>query len=132
MPLDGQTGFNGDMPAIWLLNAQIPLTLQYGNAACSCWTSGCGEFDIMEVLDSGDSRCKSTLHGNVAGGDSAYIERPTSSSMKLAVTMANSQATIKVLDSSYDFSSGLTSSQVNALSSTSSLDGSAASVFALS
>ena len=36
MPLSNSTAFNGDMPAIWLLNAQIPLTSQYGtNAECS-------------------------------------------------------------------------------------------------
>lgn len=36
MPLIGSATFAGDMPAIWLLNAQIPLTSQYGtNAACS-------------------------------------------------------------------------------------------------
>ena len=46
MPMDGTSGFNADMPAIWMLNAQIPRTLQYGNAACSCWESGCGEFDV--------------------------------------------------------------------------------------
>lgn len=43
MPMDGTSGFNADMPAIWMLNAQIPRTLQYGNAACSCWITGCGE-----------------------------------------------------------------------------------------
>ena len=37
MPLSGKTGFNEDMPAIWVLNAQIPLTSQYGtNEECSC------------------------------------------------------------------------------------------------
>lgn len=43
MPMDGKTGFNGDMPAIWMLNAKIPRTIQYGKAECSCWSSGCGE-----------------------------------------------------------------------------------------
>lgn len=49
MPLDGNQGFNGDLPAIWTLNAQIPRTLQYGKAECSCWQSGCGEFDVSSV-----------------------------------------------------------------------------------
>ena len=36
MPHTDSAAFNGDMPAIWLLNAQIPLTSQYGtNAQCS-------------------------------------------------------------------------------------------------
>lgn len=37
MPMDENTGFQGDTPAIWILNAQIPRTLQYGDEACSCW-----------------------------------------------------------------------------------------------
>lgn len=32
MPSDGTTGFEADMPAIWMLNAEIPRTLQYGKA----------------------------------------------------------------------------------------------------
>jgi hypothetical protein len=32
-----------DEPAIWMLNAQIPRTTQYGPSDCSCWESGCGE-----------------------------------------------------------------------------------------
>lgn len=43
MPMDGKTGFNGDMPAVWMLNANIPRTAQYGPKGCSCWESGCGE-----------------------------------------------------------------------------------------
>jgi hypothetical protein len=54
MPDDGTSGWNQNMPAIWALNAQIPRTEQYG--ACSCWASGCGEFDIYETLDPGNTR----------------------------------------------------------------------------
>ena len=40
---------NYNMPAIWLLNAHIPRTAQYSmNVNCSCWRSGCGEFDILK------------------------------------------------------------------------------------
>lgn len=39
-----------NMPAIWMLNALIPRILQYGQSECSCWASGCGEFDIFEVF----------------------------------------------------------------------------------
>jgi hypothetical protein len=35
--------YAGDMPAIWMLNAQIPRTTQYGPSNCNCWQSGCGE-----------------------------------------------------------------------------------------
>ncbi|KAG8527097.1 uncharacterized protein KY384_008526 [Bacidia gigantensis] len=86
MPVTGKTGFNGDMPGIWLLNAQIPHTSQYGiNPDCSCWTSGCGEFDLFEILDSHDMRCRSTLHMAPAGGSSDYFDRPTKDNVIAAV-----------------------------------------------
>jgi hypothetical protein len=112
MPDDGQTTYNPykpvNMPAIWLLNAQIPRTLQYGPADCSCWTTGCGEFDIFEVLMPGDNRCKSTLHGNVQGGDSNYFARPTTGTIKAVLIMSDNNIHIKVLngdDSSFGSSS---------------------------
>lgn len=115
MPSDGTSGFNGDMPAIWMLNADIPRTLQYGKPECSCWATGCGEFDIVEVLSPGSSFCKSTLHTNTPGGDSNYIVRQTSGTMKLAVIFqaATSEATIQVLPADTDFSTGLTSKQIS-------------------
>lgn len=116
MPSTGKTGFNGDMPAIWLLNAQIPLTSQYGeNPECSCWTSGCGEFDIFEILDSGNFRCKSTLHMAPAGGCSDYFERPTNGTIKAAVvfTGSNEVAHIQILDSSQRFDMTLSTEVVD-------------------
>lgn len=112
MPLSGKTGFNADMPAVWMLNAQIPRTEQYGN--CSCWESGCGEFDIFEVLDSGDEKTKSTWHGVNSLGDSDYFARPTSGTMKAAVVLDGSSSTahIIVLDDSTSFDSTLTESTV--------------------
>jgi len=106
MPLTGKSGFNGDMPAIWLHNAQIPLTSQYGtNPDCSCWTSGCGEFDLFEVLDAGDMRCKSTLHMAPAGGSSDWFLRPTQTTITAAVVFAgdNEVAAIRVLNGSQGF-----------------------------
>ncbi|AAS52555.2 AEL130Cp [Eremothecium gossypii ATCC 10895] len=45
-----------DLPAIWLLNARIPRTAQYpNNADCSCWASGCGEFDVFEAMNATES-----------------------------------------------------------------------------
>jgi hypothetical protein len=115
MPMSGQTGFGADMPAVWVLNAQIPNTLQYGEATCSCWESGCGEFDIFEILDSGNTRAKSTWHGNVSGGDSNYFHRPTGSTMKAAIVFDgnSSAASIVVLPDDTDFSTTLTADQVN-------------------
>lgn len=135
MPSDGTTGgTNADMPAIWMLNAQIPRTIQYGAADCSCWTSGCGELDLFEVLDSGDIRMKSTLHGNVAGGDSDYFTRPTSGTMKAAVLMINENVHIVVLSSDYSFQQVLSENIINTIVTESSTQSAAegVSVFALS
>jgi hypothetical protein len=112
MPLSGDTGFNGDMPAIWLLNSKIPRTQQYGD--CSCWEGGCGEADIFEVLTSGDTKAKSTFHFAQSIGSSDYFTRPTSSYIKVAVVFQASSATasIKIIDSSTNFSASLTGAQV--------------------
>jgi len=123
---------NADMPAIWMLNAQIPRTLQYGAADCSCWSSGCGEFDLFEVLDSGNTRCKSTIHGNSQGGDSDYFLRPTAATMKAAVLMMDETAHIVVLDDDYSFQNVLGRDVVNALVSASSTQAAGVSLFALS
>lgn len=104
--------FNGDMPAIWLLNAQIPRTLQYGNSACSCWTTGCGEFDIFEVLNAGNQFLTSHLHsgqgsttgGSYGGGGTGdYIQRPITGTLKAAVIFTNASITITVLDNETTF-----------------------------
>lgn len=134
MPSDGNTdsATNGDMPAIWLLNAQIPRTLQYGQSDCSCWTSGCGEFDIFEVLAPGDKRCKSTLHGNISGGDSDYFARPTSGTIKAALVMDSNNIHIKVLDDSFDFSSGVSASDIEDICTSTTTQSDSVSIFALS
>ena len=117
MPNDGTSGYNMNMPALWMLNAQIPRTLQYGSSDCSCWESGCGEMDIFEVLDSGSSRCKSTYHGSYSGGDSDYFVRPETETIKVAVVLNADTLTIKILDDSFDFSSALSSHTVAQLQS---------------
>ncbi|TKA67081.1 hypothetical protein B0A49_06108 [Cryomyces minteri] len=132
MPLDGNRGTNGDMPAIWMLNNQIPNTIQYGPAECSCWTSGCGEFDIFEVLDSGNTRCKSTLHGNIAGGDSDYFVRPTSGTIKAALVLYDDNIHIQILDSNTSFGSSMSASAIANICSATSTQNKDTSVFALS
>lgn len=111
MPISGAKGFNADMPAIWIMNAAIALTSQYGeNQQCSCWSSGCGELDVFEVLDTGDTRCKSTLHMAPAGGSSDYFERPVKGSIKVAVVLygRNQTAVIQLLDDIVAFGDVLT------------------------
>lgn len=133
MPLDGETdsSFNADMPAIWMLNAQIPRTLQYGLAECSCWTTGCGEFDIFEVLAPGDLRCKSTLHGNINGGDSDYFARPTEKTVKAAMIMNGENIHIKQLDDDYEFGSSLDESSISEICSTTLIQSLLVSIFNL-
>ena len=102
MPLDSgsNAAINGDMPAIWMLNAQIPRTLQYGDSLCSCWTSGCGEFDIFEILSAGSDKLISHLQdkqGGSGGGSSDYFARPTSGSMKAAVIFTGSNIHIQTV-----------------------------------
>lgn len=121
-----------NMPAIWMLNALIPRTLQYGQSECSCWASGCGEFDLFEVLSPGDSRMKSTLHGNIAGGDSNYFSRPTSGTMKAAMILYNNRLHLKVLDNSATFDNTLDSSTLNEIISSTQTQTNGVSLFALS
>ncbi|QSZ37493.1 hypothetical protein DSL72_008591 [Monilinia vaccinii-corymbosi] len=132
MPMDGTAGFNADMPAVWILNAQIPRTIQYGEASCSCWESGCGEFDIAEALNAGSTFLKSTLHTNKPGGDSDYFVRPTSGTMKLAVVFSSATSTIhlQVLPTNYDFPTSLTTDAIQSICQTSA--GSKLSQFAIS
>ncbi|TVY24062.1 PGA52-like protein [Lachnellula hyalina] len=114
MPMADSNGFDADMPAIWLLNAQIPRTLQYGNADCSCWKSGCGELDIAEALESGSMFLKSTIHANRAAGDSDYFPRPNTDTMKLAVVFnaANSTVHLQILPDSTVFPESLTEDEI--------------------
>lgn len=115
MPHDGATGMNGDMPSLWALNAAIPRTSQYGS--CSCWTTGCGEFDIFEVLAQGDNKCKSTFHLGLGGGggSSDYFDRPVDRYIKVAVVFdaASRSTTVKILPDSTVFAPGLSKEQVN-------------------
>ena len=112
MPHDGQKGFNADMPALWALNARIPLTAQYNG--CSCWDTGCGEVDIFEVLASGDDKCKSTFHLANGAGSSDYFKRPTDNFVKVAVVFheKSSAVSIKQLPDSVDFATGLSDKTV--------------------
>jgi len=119
MPIDGTTRFNADMPAIWMLNAQIPRTLQYGNAQYSCWESRCGEVDIAEALLARSTYLKSTLHTNTPSGDSDYFLRPTSGTMKLAVVFSsiNSTVHIQVLPGSENFPTSLGANAISGMCS---------------
>ncbi|KAJ4372227.1 target of Sbf [Neocucurbitaria cava] len=114
-------GMISDAPALWFLNAAIPRILQYGNdrnnIPCSCWSTGCGEFDAFEVLSNGQEKAKSTLHrqNNLEGGDSNYFKRPVGSTLKFAVVWNYPNIIALVLDDSFDFGSTLSDDQVQSL-----------------
>jgi len=119
MPDDGQdtddlyTAVN--MPVIWTLNAQIPRTLQYGQADCSCWESGCGEFDIFEVLAPGETRMKSAMHGNRQGAMEDYYERPIDTLVKGAMIMTNNEIHVKLLSTDFDFPTTMSKSDLTSI-----------------
>ncbi|KAF2855473.1 hypothetical protein T440DRAFT_474885 [Plenodomus tracheiphilus IPT5] len=114
-------GLISDAPAYWFLNAAIPRILQYGsdrnNVPCSCWSTGCGEFDAFEVLGNGEERAKSTLHrqGNLEGGDSNYFRRPVGQKVKFAVLWHFPHITAMVLDNSFKFGESLSDALVQKL-----------------
>lgn len=115
MPYSPGTGFNMDMPAIWLLNGKIPRTLQYGKASCSCWGTGCGELDLFEILSAGSNKMITALHAklNGDGGSPNYINRPTLGSMKAVAIFTNEAIHVMRVDDSVSFDGVLSSSLVN-------------------
>eukprot|EP00898_Chlorokybus_atmophyticus_P007685 jgi/Chlat1/7918/Chrsp68S07355 len=86
MPKAGGT----DTPAVWLLNAQVPRSAQYG---CNCrgmgGDGGCGELDIMEVLTdpSRKSQCISQIYSfkGSTGTGAHYFIRPVNKAVTVFV-----------------------------------------------
>ena len=114
MPLSGSgDGLNPDMPAFWLLNSKIVNTQQYD--ACSCWSTGCGEWDIHEVLTKGATQGSASMHmgKNFAGTPSQTFDRPTEKTMKMAAIVSNGVAHIEVLDDSQTFDAVISGATVS-------------------
>ncbi|MDC6271653.1 PGA52 family protein [Acetobacter pasteurianus] len=113
---------NYNMPAIWLLNAQIPRTSQYSNNVnCSCWRSGCGEFDIFEVMNTTEYlNLYSTVHDYQGTDDiesglaiSSYIQRDLTGTMIGGVSFdSKGDATVWVSNST-SFDETLDAAKVN-------------------
>lgn len=111
MPMSGLRGQGQypDAPAFWLLNEQLPATSD--SAQCNCWASGCGEFDVHEIITPGNTIGYSTFHMGQqwCGGASNGFQRVTDGTQKLAVIIkagsgaADSVVRIVVLDDSYNF-----------------------------
>lgn len=120
---------HGDnMPAIWMLNAQVVRTAQYG---CNCrgmgdsgqWKGGCGEFDVAEVLSGNKSKLTSTIYSfKGSRGAGEYADRPTNKAATFVVVFDTANGgIIKVLmlgENDVDFSQGISSSRVSSWLST--------------
>ncbi|KAI3403743.1 hypothetical protein KGF56_003468 [Candida oxycetoniae] len=113
---------NYNMPAIWLLNAQIPRTAQYSlNVNCSCWRSGCGEFDIFEVKNKTEYlQLSSTIHDYQGTADiesglaiNDYIERNLTGTMIGGVTFDSKGVATVWVSNSTSFNETLAASDVN-------------------
>ena len=135
MPRESQANSSSfsyyDMPAIWLLNDHIPRTSQYPtNANCSCWASGCGEFDIFEVMNGTErDHFYSTFHTfqgiEILGTgiqSYGYIPRDTESSMKGGVIFDSAGNVVTFLSNSTTFDSSLTHSDIDTILSKISTD----------
>ncbi|QID84336.1 target of Sbf [Saccharomyces pastorianus] len=114
MPSDTSgSAYNQDMPAIWLLNAKIPRTLQYGDASCSCWKTGCGEMDLFEILTANSDKLISHIHDGQDGGTQDYFNRPTDGSLKAAVIFNSSDETIHIIEVDESFDESLSDDVVD-------------------
>lgn len=113
MPSDTNgNGYNQDMPAIWLLNAKIPRTLQYGLSTCSCWATGCGELDLFEVLSPGSDKMITHIHDGQGGGTQDFFQRPTDGIFRAVVIFNASDKTIHLVQVDSAPAGGLSNDQV--------------------
>jgi hypothetical protein len=113
---------NFNMPAIWLLNAHIPRTSQYSNNVnCSCWRSGCGEFDIFEVMNTTEYlHLYGTLH-DYQGTDQietglpapGYINRDLDATMMGGVAFDSNGDVVVWMSNSTSFDDTVDASSVN-------------------
>ena len=125
MPYSSTSGSsNTDMPAVWMLNAMIPRAVQYG---CNCQPSGCGEWDLLEVLAPNYDKCVSTYHGISSGGSPDFITRPADRTVKVAVVMDGDAAAghIFQLPDDFNFSSSLDAAHLQGLTTSRAQAGSA-------
>ncbi|TYZ66930.1 hypothetical protein PybrP1_005417 [[Pythium] brassicae (nom. inval.)] len=116
-------GGRPNQPAIWMLNAQVLRSNQYG---CNCRgmgaVGGCGELDIAEVIETNHARNKVTTHyyfydGSVLspGGDN-FANRPTDRTVTYVTIIDDRNGgLVKILElDSFDFSQTQLSSDVYA------------------
>lgn len=111
-----------DMPAIWLLNAQILRTSQYPlNGNCSSWNSGSGEFDIFEVMNVTErNHFYSTIHTYQGTDDIGtgiqnfgFLERTPGSTMKGGVVFGEDSSATVFLSNDTSIDSSIDNSDLN-------------------
>ncbi|RLN45942.1 hypothetical protein BBJ28_00009255 [Nothophytophthora sp. Chile5] len=108
------TGTSANLPAIWMLNAQVVRASQYG---CNCRGSGsvggCGELDVAEVIETNTAQDKVSTHyyfydGDVSPGGDNYASRPTDSAVTYVTIFDNSgEGVVKIIEiggDDFDFS----------------------------
>ncbi|ODV93375.1 hypothetical protein PACTADRAFT_5160 [Pachysolen tannophilus NRRL Y-2460] len=117
---ENTTDYN--LPAIWLLNARIPRTSEYPTSTnCSCWDSGCGEFDIFEVLNATYSdNLYTTIHDYQGTSDiddgiraNGYLKRYTDATMKGGVVFDSNGSAIVFMNNDTEIESTISSSDLN-------------------
>ncbi|ETL27507.1 hypothetical protein L916_18951 [Phytophthora nicotianae] len=110
------TGSTANLPAIWMLNAQVVRASQYG---CNCRgegsEGGCGELDVAEVIETNTAQDKVSTHyyfydGSVSPGGDNYATRPTDSAVTYVTIFDNSgEGIVKIIEigsDDFDFSVG--------------------------
>jgi len=114
MPADSSS----NIPAIWVLNAQVLRSAQYG---CNCrgmgGNGGCGEIDLVEVLDSAPvGQAYSEIYsykGATGTGSNYWINRPYSGRATLIATFDMSTDSITVQQvTSFDWANTYTNAQI--------------------
>lgn len=118
-------GSSPNQPAVWMLNAQVLRSNQYG---CNCRgmgaKGGCGELNIAEVIETNDARDKVTTHyyfydGSVpAGRDNFAPRRYDSATTYLTIIDDSGEGVVKIVEirgDDFDFSaSSVAESQIKA------------------
>lgn len=111
-------GGSPNLPAIWMLNAQIVRSSQYG---CNCRGmgkgGGCGELDIAEVIEKDTSVVATHFYfydGGSAPGHDSFGKRPYDSPTTY-ITIIDESYGVKILEigaDDFDFSSASVSQDV--------------------
>jgi len=106
-------------PAIWVLNAQVLRSAQYG---CNCrgmgGSGGCGELDLVEVIPAGNlSQAITEIYSykGATGSGANWWNRPYNTPVTLTATFDMASDSISVRQtSSFNWATSFTSTQMSA------------------